>query len=326
MKLVYQENRLIQCLPEGAVALEAYRNDPSVEVVDTDKDPNYSMKDGCLLRQEPNSLVINDFGCPELVPEPCQWLVWFPEGREVLVIPEGVRYIEELPERCVRSLRAVFFPESMETLTNGDMGFAGCQNLKRVYLSRSVRWVGPNAFAGCTGLEAVVVPNPMTYFSHRSNPAEEGMDAFDGVDGVMFFCGENPWMNHYMDRHRFVRRPVADAAELKAADRVWTEDREAGQARRMRELTDVWTLDLEDGTCEALQRHGAETLADLIWHTGRSLRDACGLTEEEVERIGAELARRGLSLRREAAEEDGVLRPVFAREEPVGSLFPWMNQ
>lgn len=63
-----------------------------------------------------------------------------------------------------------------DVTTIGEEAFANCSTLTSVTIPESVTYIGRNAFHGCVGFENVIIPNSVT---------ELGEGAFTGCDGLL---------------------------------------------------------------------------------------------------------------------------------------------
>ena len=79
------------------------------------------------------------------------------QGR--LVIPAGVRAIDDWTFSYRRDLREIVFPEGLEAI--GSWAFRSCRNLQSLRLPEGLRSLGQAAFAGCTELRSVCLPDSL---------------------------------------------------------------------------------------------------------------------------------------------------------------------
>ena len=82
-------------------------------------------------------------------------------------------------------VETVTFAENAALKTIGDSAFAGCTGLKNVVLPEGVKTIGEAAFADCTALETVTIPESVTDIGVRLTEADEGLETvpvFAGCD------------------------------------------------------------------------------------------------------------------------------------------------
>ena len=79
------------------------------------------------------------------------------QGR--LVIPAGVRAIDDWTFSYRRDLREIVFPEGLEAI--GSWAFRSCRNLQSLRLPEGLVTLGQAAFAGCTELRSLFLPDSL---------------------------------------------------------------------------------------------------------------------------------------------------------------------
>lgn len=151
-------------------------------------------------------------------------LLWVPEKQEIVKIPNSVSRIAPGMFQYNFHLRALYVSANMEEI--GVREFRSCKHLQRVFLSEKLRVVAKDAFLDCASLKMVVMANPMTFLTHDMKGEREEGDAFEGVNGFHLFSDENLWMTHYLDRHRCIRHPLAQAQVVRDLDNGPRQDRE----------------------------------------------------------------------------------------------------
>ena len=116
------------------------------------------------------------------------------EGLTAITIPNGVTSIGDEAFWCCKGLTAITIPNSVTSI--GNYAFAGCSSLPvednlryaDTYLVEAVdntlsaytikegtKWIGRNAFKGCTGLTSITIPNGVTSI---------GDEAFEGCTSL----------------------------------------------------------------------------------------------------------------------------------------------
>lgn len=92
----------------------------------------------------------------------------FYEGADVVsvVVPEGVKELEENAFYYCSSLISVTLPESLETI--GDKAFSWCTSLEAVTLPEKIREIPAYCFNQCTSLKTVVFPKEIVSVGTRA--------------------------------------------------------------------------------------------------------------------------------------------------------------
>ena len=72
-----------------------------------------------------------------------------------LVIPEGVKAINNLAFYGLESITQIVMPKTLESI--GESAFYGCKNLKSLEIPNNVTSIGESAFCGCDSLESVTI-------------------------------------------------------------------------------------------------------------------------------------------------------------------------
>lgn len=80
------------------------------------------------------------------------------DGR--LILPAGVRVIDDWTFSYRRDLREVVFPEGLAAI--GGWAFRSCQNLSSLRLPEGLQTLGQAAFSGCMRLRSVHLPDSLT--------------------------------------------------------------------------------------------------------------------------------------------------------------------
>lgn len=80
-----------------------------------------------------------------------------------IVIPRGIESIgPKAFENCINAEKIVFLRAVKNSLNRiGSRAFAGCTSLRQVQLPEGVKEIGNGVFAGCTSLESVILPESM---------------------------------------------------------------------------------------------------------------------------------------------------------------------
>lgn len=130
---------------------------------------------------------------------------------KIVCYPAGKRDKEyTAPEQVIAVESAAFLSALVETVTLSDNvkyifsgAFFGCENLKNVYLGKSLEIIREEAFKGCVSLETVTLPDSVTEIHHNAfenceklnkityngSPTRLGEDLFKGT--VVFENDEN---------------------------------------------------------------------------------------------------------------------------------------
>lgn len=73
-----------------------------------------------------------------------------------LVVPEGVKAIEDEAFRGMTSLESVSLPQSLKRI--GRFAFADCASIKSIVVPGDTTYIGVSAFSGCNALEEIELP------------------------------------------------------------------------------------------------------------------------------------------------------------------------
>lgn len=92
---------------------------------------------------------------------------------DTLVVQEGTRIINRQSLTRQSRVKAIFFPESVESI--GVEAFYHCQNLDSISFPNNLRVISPYAFAECVKLESITLPFGLSYI---------GNGAFDRCDNL----------------------------------------------------------------------------------------------------------------------------------------------
>jgi hypothetical protein len=92
---------------------------------------------------------------------------------DTLVVQEGTRIINRQSLTRQSRVKAIFFPESVESI--GVEAFYHCQNLDSISFPNNLRIISPYAFAECVKLESITLPFGLSYI---------GNGAFDRCDNL----------------------------------------------------------------------------------------------------------------------------------------------
>lgn len=155
-------------IPAGveSIGIAVFSNSKSIEKMEISEDnENYIVKDGCLIEVASKKLiaVAKDFVIPNdgSIEVIGGYVFSDRDDIESVVIPEGVKLIEEKAFINCSNLKEVIFPDSLETIGSG--AFYECSNLKEVILPDNLERIGSEAFYKCENLSKV-------YLSKAFNP------------------------------------------------------------------------------------------------------------------------------------------------------------
>ena len=143
--------------------------------------PNYSSRDGVLYNKDGTVLL------------------FMPQGRSELVIPEGVVEIGDYACSCAFKLNKVVLPSTLKTI--GKEAFLHC-SFEQIAIPKSVESISENAFANCTKLRTVRIDAKLEAISSYSfafcKKLEEvnipesvktiDIGAFDGCSSLSLSC------------------------------------------------------------------------------------------------------------------------------------------
>jgi len=76
-----------------------------------------------------------------------------------IVIPEGVRWIEDDAFKGCTEITGVVFPSTLEIIDHA--AFKGCSGIISLDLPEGLKSVGTNAFLGCTSVESIHIPSTL---------------------------------------------------------------------------------------------------------------------------------------------------------------------
>lgn len=110
---------------------------------------------------------------------------------EKVTIPDGVQKIEEEAFQNCDKLTKIVIPNSVLEL--GQSAFQGCDNLSRVELFGEL-YVGMSAFADCTSLKHVIIPEGANTFGNYAFKNCTSLEVIDLPDSISFIgsgCFEN---------------------------------------------------------------------------------------------------------------------------------------
>ncbi len=80
---------------------------------------------------------------------------------KVVVIPEGIREIDDYAFYGASNMEEVFIPQSVQLM--GNNVFYDCESLKNITLPDSVSYIGGGLFARCKSLKSVILSNRLTH-------------------------------------------------------------------------------------------------------------------------------------------------------------------
>lgn len=93
-------------------------------------------------------------------------LYYIGDGGDV-VIPKGVRRIENCAFQCTGYIKSVIIPEGVKEI--GDEAFSGCKNLKSITIPASLEVIDFLAFESCISLSSIKIANGNKHFYMDGN-------------------------------------------------------------------------------------------------------------------------------------------------------------
>lgn len=84
----------------------------------------------------------------------------------ILIVPEGIKYINALAFENCKKLKKVIFPNSLVSI--GMFAFSFCTNLKEVILNEGLKKIDMEAFENCIKLKEIIIPKSVTII--KENP------------------------------------------------------------------------------------------------------------------------------------------------------------
>lgn len=145
----------------------------------SEKNPKYTVLDGCLIEKKTKKLVLADNR--GIIPEGIEIIGTGAfagnEGLVVLELPESVKEIEARAFANCTNLETIIFNTTLTSLP--EECFIGCEYLENVKIPKTITSVGARAFKGCIRLERFEVSDTMQYV---------GEAAFDDCNRIHFVC------------------------------------------------------------------------------------------------------------------------------------------
>ena len=149
------------------------------EIKVSEKNPKYTVVDGCLVEKKTNRLVLADKRgiIPEGIEIIGEGAFAGNEGIFKLELPESVKVIEERAFINCINLEEVIFNKNVTSIP--DSCFEGCEYLEFIDIPRHITSIGKNAFKGCVRFERLELRNTMKYV---------GEGAFDDCIRLYIVC------------------------------------------------------------------------------------------------------------------------------------------
>lgn len=133
---------------------------------------------------------------------------------KVVVIPDSVTYIGESAFQGCESLEYVIIGNGVKVI--GDIAFKDCTSLKVVSMGSAVETVGAGAFFGCPELKFVRVPEAVGNIESLAFGFVQNGNAETAVDGFTFYCeSENAAVESYVEKYSYTN--AEDATDIAVA-------------------------------------------------------------------------------------------------------------
>ncbi|MEE0965557.1 MAG: leucine-rich repeat protein [Bacilli bacterium] len=104
---------------------------------------------------------------------------------ESVILPEGVKVIENAAFARCEKLQSIILPRSLETIGNGS--FHSCKMLKEIVIPNKVKKIGDNAFRSCSNLEKIILPSKLKSIGENAFAIniDENLLDFNVLEGIV---------------------------------------------------------------------------------------------------------------------------------------------